>query len=79
MARSLLAAERLLIDGALERARTERYASWSDTFGRSILAGDYDLARLADEAIGRGLDPQPVSGRQEYLENEVNRAIWATD
>ena len=79
LARSLLAAERLLMDGALERARTERYEAWSDTFGSGILAGDYDLARLADEAIGRGLDPQPVSGRQEFLENEVNRAIWATD
>jgi len=79
LARSLLAAERLLIDGALERVRTERYEAWNDTFGSSILTGDYDLARLADEAIGRGLDPQPVSGRQEFLENEVNRAIWATD
>jgi xylose isomerase len=24
------------------------------------------------------LDPTPVSGRQELLENEVNRVIWST-
>ena len=36
------------------------------------------LASLADEALQADLDPQPVSGRQEQLENEVNRIVWAT-
>jgi xylose isomerase len=26
-----------------------------------------------------GLDPRPVSGRQELLENLVNQQIWAAD
>jgi xylose isomerase len=36
------------------------------------------LESIADEATRSGLDPQPVSGRQEYLEGEVNRIIWST-
>jgi hypothetical protein len=26
-----------------------------------------------------GIDPQPVSGRQEYLENAVNQRVWSVD
>jgi hypothetical protein len=30
--------------------------------------------------VGTGeIDPTPVSGRQELLENVVNQAIWAAD
>ena len=36
-----------------------------------------DLAALADEALAADLDPAPVSGRQEWLENEVNRVLWS--
>jgi xylose isomerase len=78
LARSLLVAAAMLEDGALEQARERRYAGWAGEKGRKILAGDVDLATLADEAVASDLDPQPVSGRQEYLENEVNRILWST-
>jgi hypothetical protein len=30
--------------------------------------------------VERGeVDPTPVSGRQEMLENQVNKAIWTVD
>ena len=78
LARSLLVAANLLDDGAVERFRTERYAGWSSSRGRQILDGEVDLATLADDAVRADLDPAPVSGRQEWLENQVNRVIWAT-
>lgn len=78
LARSLLVAAAMLEDGALEQARERRYAGWSGEKGRKILAGELDLAALADDAVASDLDPQPVSGRQEYLENEVNRILWST-
>jgi xylose isomerase len=78
LARSLLVAAAMLDDGAIEQARQQRYAGWSGERGRSILGGAVDLATLADEAVSSGLDPQPVSGRQEWLENQVNRVIWST-
>ena len=78
LARSLLVAAHLLDERTLECARDERYAAWSSGRGRRILEGGVDLGTLADEAVASGLDPHPVSGRQEKLENEVNRAIWTT-
>jgi xylose isomerase len=78
LARSLLVAAAMLDDGAIEQARQQRYAGWSGERGRRILDGSVDLATLADEAVSSGLDPQPVSGSQEWLENQVNRVIWST-
>jgi xylose isomerase len=64
-------------DGAIESARRTRYARWDGTLGREIMRSGASLAGLADHAIDVGLDPLPVSGRQEHLENEVNRIIWS--
>jgi xylose isomerase len=78
LARSLLVAESMLADGGIERARDGRYAGWDGEVGRRILDGAVDLATLADEAVASDLAPAPRSGRQEWLENEVNRHIWST-
>jgi xylose isomerase len=40
-----------------------------------MLAGQGSLADLADRALAGRLDPQPRSGRQEYLESLVNRYV----
>ena len=54
-------------------ALDERYARWDDGLGREILDGTHDLASLATLVESRAIDPKPVSGRQELLENVVNR------
>jgi len=79
LARSLLVAVALIEDGALERLRAERYAGWKGDLGRSILAGDTSLELLAVPVLAGAIDPRAVSGRQEMLENIVNRAIWSVD
>jgi xylose isomerase len=76
LARSLLVAEALLTDGAIESARDARYAGWDAGRGAQILAGDVGLGELADMAVDEDLNPAPRSGRQEFLENEVNRIVW---
>ncbi len=78
LAQSLLVAAALQEDGTLESARSQRYAGWDQESGQRILGGQETLASLADRAVDANLDPQPVSGRQEWLENEVNRVIWKT-
>jgi xylose isomerase len=78
LAQALLAADALITDGALDRARDSRYARWQGPLGSSILDRSVDLEQLADMATERDLDPTPVSGRQEALENTVNRVIWST-
>ncbi|MBP2302053.1 xylose isomerase [Azospirillum picis] len=74
-ARALLQAAVMLEDAALTGPLAERYAAWDGEEGRAIMAGERDLARLADRAVADNLNPQPRSGRQEYLENLVNRYV----
>ena len=79
LARSLLAAAGMIEDKTIERLREARYAGWSGPFGRSILSGDALLEALAGRVAIGEIDPTPVSGRQEMLENVVNQQIWAVD
>jgi xylose isomerase len=75
LARGLLAAEAMIADGGLGRAVEARYAGWKGDLGRSILSGGATLESLAARVHAEGIDPQPVSGQQERLENWVNRFV----
>jgi xylose isomerase len=74
LAAALLISERLVVDGALDRARAERYAAWDSGLGADILAGRCDMAALSAIVLDKGLEPRPRSGRQEALENLLLRA-----
>jgi xylose isomerase len=54
---------------------SDRYAGWSGELGRSILSGGRTLEDMASLVEAQGLDPQPVSGRQEWLETVINRFV----
>ena len=71
-ARALLVAERMIADGALAGHVAARYAGWDATEGKAILKGRRTLADLAARVDKKGIDPEPVSGRQERLENLLN-------
>ena len=74
VAKALLIAAQLNEDGQLDRRRAERYAGWRDDFGHSLLDGQVSLADLRARAQAQtGAGPAPRSGRQELLENLVNR------
>ncbi|MFN3642842.1 MAG: xylose isomerase [Gemmobacter sp.] len=72
-ARGLAAAAALIEHGGLDRARAERYAGWTREPARAMLAGSLEAAAARVEA--GSIDPAPRSGRQERLENLVNRFI----
>ncbi len=72
--RGLKAAARMLEDGALEAAREARYAGWDLPANRAMLE-EGDLASIAARVEAEGIDPQPKSGRQERLENLINRYV----
>jgi len=76
-ARALLMAEQMMLDGQLKAAVDARYAGWSTASGQDILAGRVSLGQLADSVLQSNTDVAPVSGRQEYLENLVNRFCGA--
>ncbi len=76
LARSLLVAADMIEEKTLTDARAERYAGWTADLGRSILDGTEDLDSLEAKVASGDIDPKPVSGRQELLENRVNQVIW---
>jgi xylose isomerase len=75
LARALLAAARMLEEGKLQHFVDQRYAGWDARRGREILEGVHSLEDLSSIALEEKLDPQPRSGRQELLENLVNRTL----
>ncbi|MGA1181698.1 MAG: xylose isomerase [Marivivens sp.] len=70
-ARGLKAAARMLEDGKLEAARDARYAGWESAEGKALL--NSDLESITKKVLAGKIDPEPRSGRQERLENLVNR------
>jgi xylose isomerase len=72
----LLVAEQLIEQETLSAPKAARYRGWDVGLGNGILGGDETLESLAAKVEAGEIDPKPVSGRQEALENEVNRVIW---
>ncbi|MBJ7537679.1 xylose isomerase [Marinomonas transparens] len=76
LALSLEKAVKMIKADTLSTFVDQRYAKWNDTLGSDILSGKYSLQDLANYAVNNNLDPKPVSGRQEMLENIVNGYIY---
>ncbi len=74
-ARALKAAFAMIEDGSLETQLADRYASWDGEQGKKILAGKYGLEDLQAHVENVNLQPEPRSGKQEILENCVNRFV----
>lgn len=74
-ARGLLIAADMIEDGRLESNRQQRYAGWKSGFAQDMLAGNLTMEDISTHVLAENLDPQPVSGGQEKLENLVNRFL----
>ena len=72
-ARGLKAAAAMIEDGGLEDALNERYAGWDQSFGGDLLGSN--LEDIASQVAREEINPAPKSGRQEILENYVNRFV----
>ncbi|MBX3578784.1 MAG: xylose isomerase [Rhizobiaceae bacterium] len=74
-ARGLKAAAKMIQDKALSGPLDARYAGWKSAEGKAILAGKRTLEDLAERVVSKKLEPKPRSGKQELLENVVNRYV----
>lgn len=72
-ARGLKAAAHLLENGELDAMVKDRYDSWSRPEAVAML--DSDLASIAARVEAENINPAPRSGRQEILENLINRFV----
>ncbi len=73
-ARGLIIADKIVQHGEYSKIRKERYASYDGGKGKDFEAGNLSLEDLRQYAIDNG-EPKIISGRQEYLENLINRFI----
>jgi len=75
IARALLAAAAIIEDGRIDQVRADRYAGWQGEFGKAVSADTSSLASIADLAVAQDIRPAHKSGRQERLENLINRFV----
>jgi len=73
-ARSLIVADDILQKSDYKKIRAERYASFDSGKGKEFENGKLSLEDLRAYAVENG-EPAVTSGKQEYLENIVNRYI----
>jgi len=74
-ARGVKAAAKMIEDKALSGPLAERYAGWQTPEAQKILAGSSSLESLEAHVLKNNVNPEPRSGRQEFLENVVNRYV----
>ena len=74
-AQALIAAAKLIEEGTYDKFLAERYVGWSRPEARAMLAGKRTLGDIAERVAQKKIDPKPRSGRQEYLENLLNRFV----
>jgi xylose isomerase len=73
-ARALVIADKILQQGEYKKIRADRYASFDGGKGAAFEKGSLTLEDLREIAVAGG-EPATISGRQEYLENLINRNI----
>jgi xylose isomerase len=74
-ARGLLIAARMIEDGSLAGEVKKRYAKWDEPKNKAMLDGKESLADIAERVHKENIEPEPRSGRQEYLENLLNSYV----
>ncbi|MEN0057120.1 MAG: xylose isomerase [Mucilaginibacter sp.] len=73
-ARALVIADQILQKSEYKKIRKDRYASFDGGQGKAYEEGKLSLEDLRQYAAENG-EPKAASGRQEYLENLINRYI----
>jgi len=73
-ARALIIADNILQKSDYKKIRAERYSSFDTGKGKEFEQGKLTLEDLRAYAVEQG-EPAVISGKQEYLENLINRYI----
>ena len=73
-ARALIVADNILQKSEFKKLRKDRYASYDNGKGKEFEQGKLSLEDLRNYAAENG-EPAVTSGRQEYIENLINRYI----
>jgi xylose isomerase len=75
LALALETAARLIEDGKYDAFLAERYKGWDAPAAKAMLAPGASLEKIAARVAAEKIEPKLRSGRQEYLENLLNRYL----
>lgn len=71
-------ADKMIVDGRLDKFVDDRYASWNNGIGADILDGKVSMADLEKYALEKGEVVDSLSsGRQELLESIMNNIMFS--
>lgn len=73
-ARALITADAILQGSEYKKIRADRYASYDAGKGKDFEQGKLSLEDLRNIAVAAG-EPATISGKQEFIENLINRYI----
>jgi len=76
-ARAFLTAAKIIDDGRLDKIVCDRYAGWKSPDAMSFFTGKKSLDEIEKWALGKDINPQPRSGRQEEIENFLVRQVYS--
>ena len=62
-------------DNIIPKFIKDRYSDWDGELGKFIHNKDTSLDSIHQRVIDNNIDPQTRSGRQEYLENIINKYL----
>ena len=74
-AKTLIASEKLMNDNVIPKFIEDRYSDWNENLGQFIHNKDTGLDDINKKVIDDNIEPEPRSGRQEYLENILNKYL----
>ena len=75
LARALMNVDAMMKADQLQDFKDARYAGWNSGMGKTMLSGKASLSDMANYCLDKNTSPEPVSGRQELLENIVTNAV----
>lgn len=75
LAKALLNAADLVEQAKLKDFVSQRYAGWEQGMAKEVLEGKHDVESIGKHVLSNDLEPEPKTGRQEMLQNIINRSL----
>ena len=74
-ARTLISVEKMINDKEISLYVKNRYKNWNGELGRFIHNKNNNLESIANKVTRNNIDPLPLSGQQELLENMLSKYL----
>ncbi len=74
-AKTLIATEKMINDDKITKYINNRYSKWNESLGNLIQNKETTLEKITEFVDKNNINPDPLSGQQEFLENILNKYL----